>query len=397
MNRRDRAIVAGGAALLALLVAGFGVVTRAPGAVTASGAVTTAPASATYAAVAAAKSVANGADVLQPLSRYALLVDEAADRAWCDLPDDTLERMAEASAKVGSAPSSGPFLGVAPSASARQLAEGTEKLRLDWIGRLRARGDLRSRALADYLEAADDREGVCKHMVHQARGSADGFVHAVAWARCAAKPEGRDLDARQWARVDSGNQQPWFHELQRAEQSRDEQAADEALHQLSLAGRSENYRNEVMRLLRDFVQAPDAGLTQSAEASLIITFWAGWPTPSFKPLTRRCSAPLLDANRTQTCRAIADRLWGQGGDLMQLMIGLALAKRLTYTPEELLARQRELDELIEAAATVSEPEQKSASSMTGHCYAMENLRPWLDAVAEHGEAEALRRKRALKR
>lgn len=396
MNRRDRAIVAGGAALLLVLVAGFGLVTRTPEAAPARPvalptANVLAPASLPFATSAATAAPPHAE---RPLPRYALLVDEAADRAWCELPDDTPGRMAAASAKAASSPASAEALEMPPAPPTQQLIDGIEKLHIDWVERLRGHGDERSLALADYLEAGQDSAEVCRRMVPRARVSTDGFVHALAWTRCAATPAGRELDARQWARVDPGNQQPWLYELQRADQARDTQAMAEALHQLSLARSSVSYGPEVLRQLLGFVRAPDRGLTQTAEYGLAIGIWAAWPNPAYKPLVRSCSPPLLDANRTQTCMAIADRMWMQGGDLVTLAIAQSMARRLPYAAEELQARQRVLDELKAAAASGTD---RGAAPPRESCFVTAAMRPWLDAVAEYGETEALRRKRALKR
>lgn len=419
MNRHHRTIVAGATAALLALSAGFGIATRtsdvqAAGAASASAANASAPqpdgARSNMAAIlasSAASATAGPADAERPAARYALLADEASDRRWCDLPDDTAERIAAASAKAASssasssasAPDSVPApaqarADAAPAPPAQQLNDGAERVRVAWIERLRGRGDERSLSVADYLETDEDRTEVCRRMVQRARVSADGFVHALAWTRCAATPAGRELDARQWARADPGNQQPWLYEMQRADQAKDGQALAEALHQMSLARRLESYNAELLRQLLGFVQAPDRGLTQSAEYSVAVGTWAAWPIPAYKPLVRSCSSPLLDANRTQTCMAITDRMWTQGGELITLAIAQSMAKRLPYASEELQSRQRVLDEL---KATAASDADRGAALPRGNCFVTAEMRPWLEAVAEHGEAEALRRKRALKR
>jgi len=194
------------------------------------------------------------------------------------------------------------------------------------------------RAAARVAEARDT-------LARMAATTSDPRVYALAFNTCGrAQPaEGacQLLNPEQWARLDPGNAAPWLFVLTQAGQRRDAAAQNEALFRLSTSARSDQYFFAVPALVIEHMPTDEAAmpavLTLAANATGIA---AAWSMPGYQTLLEQCKpSTLRDANRRQTCGAVADLLVERSDTLLDLGIGVALGKRLGW-PEDRIDRLR---------------------------------------------------------
>ena len=188
----------------------------------------------------------------------------------------------------------------------------------------------------------------------------DPQVYALAFNLCAGRPnEGtcQLLSAEQWARLDPGNAAPWAFALARAVATRDISAQNEALHRIATSQRSELYYFALPGLVLEHVPSDDASipaaLTLAVEA---IGVEAASVIPGYEAMTRLCKGGALrDANRRETCNAVAELLVARSDTLLQRMMGVSIGAQLGW-PVERIERLRgeytAYSEALDAANTL---------------------------------------------
>jgi hypothetical protein len=174
-------------------------------------------------------------------------------------------------------------------------------------------------------------------LARQALAATDPRVYALAFNTCGGNKRSDGacqlLNAAQWARLDPTNATPWLHVLAAARERNDRAGQDEALHRIATAQRSEV----------GFFAAP--GLIANAapvdDASALLATWtmalesiAMQHRPSYQPLLAACrSDALRDANRRQTCSAIATLLTDNADTLIERGTGATLGQQLGWPAE----------------------------------------------------------------
>ncbi len=166
-------------------------------------------------------------------------------------------------------------------------------------------------------------------LARMAAASTDPKVYALAFNVCGMRAKGACglLNAAQWARLDNGNAQPWMHLLYDAQARKDSAAEQEALHRIATAQRSDvGFFDLAGRIVS---AAPDDDLALAASyqmAGNAIGVSAAWFIP-YQSLTRACRGDALqDANRVQTCAALAETMVEHSDTVMTQLIGLAIGR-----------------------------------------------------------------------
>jgi hypothetical protein len=179
--------------------------------------------------------------------------------------------------------------------------------------------------------------------------TSDPQVYALAMSTCSAaqSTEGacQMLSPEQWARLDPGNATPWLFILQQAGQRRDVATQNDALYRIAMSRRSEQYSCSLPGLVLDHVPADEASmpvaLTLSSEALDVEKAWA---LPGYTALYDVCRpSALRDANRRQTCAAVAELLVDRADTLLERGIGVGLGRRLGWPDERVDRLQGEVD------------------------------------------------------
>jgi hypothetical protein len=174
-------------------------------------------------------------------------------------------------------------------------------------------------------------------LARQALAATDPRVYALAFNACGGNKHADGacqlLNAAQWARLDPTNATPWLHVLAAARERNDRAGQDEALHRIATAQRSEVGFFAVPGLIANAAPAGDAPALL-ASWTMALESVVMQPRPSYQPLLTACrSETLRDANRRQTCSAIATLLTDSADTLIERGIGATLGQQLGWPAE----------------------------------------------------------------
>ena len=140
------------------------------------------------------------------------------------------------------------------------------------------------------------------------------------------------LSVAQWARLDPDNAAPWFDMLAAATAASDPAAQDEALHHIATARRSDQ---RVLAMPAAVLAAAPSDEASTQAAVLLVAeaigFQAAVAVPGYGPVFTLCKGPaLLDANRRQTCSAIAETMVERSDTLLERGIGRKIGREVGW-------------------------------------------------------------------
>lgn len=240
--------------------------------------------------------------------------------------------------------------------------------------------------LGDGADTAQAREALAQRAV----SSTDPRAYALAFNICRSNQRNdgacQMLSASQWARLDPGNAIPWLTLLSEAKNRKDRAAEDEALHRIATAQRSELGFFAVPGLVVNAASADDASVLAAwAMATEMFGYESAWSLPSYQHVAVACKGTeLRDANRRQTCAAIADVLTERSDTFIDRTIGAAIGKQLGWPAERNDQIRGELNAYTESLSPPSAGRQSLA------CADMRRDLEGLRRNAALGETGALR-------
>ena len=211
--------------------------------------------------------------------------------------------------------------------------------RLRVVAKLKSDNSDLAQAAALMLEmtaAGADIAQVRDALARRVASSTDPRAYALAYNTCGSgdRSEGACslLSAAQWARLDPGNASPWLATLGEARARKDRVLEDEAMHRIATSQRSDLGFFVLPGLILDAAPAEDAFLVAAfmmgAEA---IGRGAAHTLPGYQLMLTACrGTALLDANRQQTCLAIAEVLSERSDTYIERSIGAAMGKQLGW-------------------------------------------------------------------
>lgn len=241
--------------------------------------------------------------------------------------------------------------------------------------------EARRQYAARFAEARDT-------LVQMATTTRDPQAYALAFNVCEATPNEvscQRLSAEQWARLDPGNAAPWLFVLARATQRRDVAAQGEALHRIATSARSDPYLFAMTGQVLAHTPRDEASVSATAtlaiEASgveLAASF------PGYQSVVQLCkAAPLRDANRRQTCDAVAELFVARSAHLLERVVGVRLGSQLGW-PDDRVDRLR--GEFAAYGTFVA----GDWSAMNNTCAGTRRVLELFERNARLGEAGALR-------
>ncbi|MEO8835220.1 MAG: hypothetical protein ABI364_00610 [Caldimonas sp.] len=189
-------------------------------------------------------------------------------------------------------------------------------------------------------EPRDDGHALLERLAERAAESTDPQLYGYALRSCGhARSEPGTcalLSAAQWTRLDPGNAEPWLQILGTAMATGDAAGRDEALHRIATADRDATYGFVMARVIAE--HAPPGDKAQTAAwvlAGEALGVEAAW-TVQYQGVSSACSGTALDdANRRQTCAAIAELLVARSDDILARAIGTGLGVRLGWSPDRI--------------------------------------------------------------
>lgn len=356
----------------------------------------------------AARAPSPGASVATP----ALPADERTELArrmkadWCGFGAAERNRQTEAVFASTKARDGGSGMAVIEelrgTAGGQVMEEALAEVRGRWRQALMQRGDERSLAVADYLEAGASGDGAAAasaRLQARARTSTDPMVMALALQRPCAVGACVNVEASQWSRLEPANLQAWLALAGAPASAAVEQAnASYALDRIAQEARySRAYSREVHALLTSLPQTHAPGLQNDAEIELGSHVVFGWPLPRMRSLLAVCRASPAGAGMVQRSETVA-RLLVQQQELLYRTFGLAFARaviaaRPAQRPQwEAQAREYEAVQAwrdLQAERAASEPAPATAAPTTPCAWQPEMRRLYEDYMTR-GEWERLR-------
>ena len=173
-----------------------------------------------------------------------------------------------------------------------------------------------------------------------AMSTSDPKVYALALALCAGKTGTVAgacgmLSAAQWSRLDPGNAAPWHPLLAAAKVRGDTAAQNEALFRIANAPRNDVNMFSAAGAVLDAALDDDASVLAAwGLVTDAVSVGAVFAIPAYQELTAMCKGDALrDANRLQTCAAVAETLAERSDTMIGRNIGVAIGKQVGWPVE----------------------------------------------------------------
>ena len=239
--------------------------------------------------------------------------------------------------------------------------------------------------------SAGDRE--TDALARLAAASRDPFVRAIGLEACASSRRGSGgtavaacamLNESQWAALEPGNAIAWLRAATAASAAGDAQGVDAALLRASRAAGARLYGDAVYGLVADAVPA-DAGEAERTAAHRVgLQAVERWTLPAYLTATRWCTRDAVrDTARREACGDLATALAERGATLMDIGMGIAIARRIDPTPTRADAWEMRRDALLAALPGPADPADLTS------CAAVAASRSLWTRAARKGEVGAL--------
>lgn len=198
----------------------------------------------------------------------------------------------------------------------------------------------------------------------------------------------RMLSADQWARLEPANAMAWLQVAADAKLRRDEAAVAEAMHRVSLAGKSDARQGALVSTVLAKLP-PEADLLARVSLALDLAKLDARAELPLVAASQYCGVnETRDANRQQVCAAVANVLTKRGGTLAEAALGASIGDRVGWSSERVAAAAEEHDAIAQLAA----------AGLTGEAWSCNGMALALSRIhesARQGELATLRT--ALKR
>lgn len=268
--------------------------------------------------------------------------------------------------------------------------EAIEQARERWVKALLQRGDLRSRAAAEFIRAAGPEGDPARARLHAlARTTSDPMVTALALQRPCAAGSCHNIEASQWSRLEPANLQAWLTLMRDpAGKSQASYVLDRILQEVRF---SRSYEREFQALLLSLPQTAAPGLQNEAEIQLITGMVSAWILAPVKPILDICRGDAASGSR---CEAVARLLWQQD-EYFNRAIALAIVRMQVAarpaTRGQWEAQAREFEAVGEwSQAALGRSVGRLTADTTSRCGWQSEMRKTWQEAAGRGEWQGLR-------
>lgn len=231
-----------------------------------------------------------------------------------------------------------------------------------------------------------------------ARETTSAQVYGWAWSACNmalykgwGPPGCVGLSPQRWAQLAPESAWPWLAQATQARQAGDVAGEVSAMHR---AGGAANWRSDSGSLLRLLLAAQPQGLQGlprlHSELQALMTDITTVAINVPMGLGSFCGRA-MDANRQQTCAAMADRLLSQADNLLHLGLGIAVAERSGLPAARTAALRQERDLLMKQTPSL---DAVQATNAVTACAGMAQMRQYIARQATLGELGVLRERLA---
>ena len=212
-----------------------------------------------------------------------------------------------------------------------------------------------------------------------------------AWAMRACQNDRLDgmcqlLKAEQWARLEPGNAMAWLQVGVDAQMRLDAAAVAEAMYRVSHASRVDTHWGALTGLVMSRLPSDTSVLAKGVLAEELLGIEAAVASPHLIASQFCSEADLRDANRRQTCSAVAEVFQTRGTSLTDVGLSATLGERVGWPAERVNAVRDERDAVLQVynqrAADVRE---------RWSCAALDQTARRLVEVSQQGEIATMRR------
>lgn len=354
------------------------------------------------------------ADLVQALSRPATLVECAKPMAAVvttffrtgelDDTDSALQgfrlRQALLQRLLNSADPQARVAGLALSASnyASQLTEpGVCKAGEGTVHCVPATGEkaLAWQAAVEQAKAAAGEQAQALALL--ARDGQDASVYRMALRACKSPPEAAvgacaALSTWRWAELDPDNMAPWLELAVEARQGGDVSGLEYALNRAAAARRVSTIDGSIVQKVAAEMP-PESNAFEQFSTILGAHLLAGdGRTDGVMFLGAMCAANDLDVNRRQLCSRLAMQLLQNGETMMDLNIGVVIAKKLKLPDEQWARAKAEYEFLRQPPPPASARDSTLADMVQKVCNTLPKETLDLVKVSMLGERAAMRAK-----
>jgi hypothetical protein len=191
--------------------------------------------------------------------------------------------------------------------------------------------------------------------------SADPAVYAAAMAACARKAGAAPaacgaLNANRWSSLEPTNAAPWLRLAQEASAAGDGAALAADVYQASIARRIDWHDADLALAAFQAIPSDATPLARTLDAHDIARASDGWAWPAYGGLVDFC-AQGADANRDQTCEAVASMLLRPEARAAESRLGARLGHTLGWPASRLEALRLRRDALAQAQESAPWDEQ----------------------------------------
>ncbi len=188
-----------------------------------------------------------------------------------------------------------------------------------------------------------------------------------------------------WVGREADNTTPWLMLSALERETGNRQAADEALYRASIASRLADGAPALWGLMASPAFAPDGGAAAADLQQRWAAIMAALSYSSLGNVASLCSeSAVKDGNLHQRCDAIAQRMVGQGGQMIHRVEGLAIAHRLGWPEERLSTLRAQVHQLLKADSA-----ELQAQAAAGPCRSLQAQRTRALQTASQGEVARL--------
>jgi hypothetical protein len=298
---------------------------------------------------------------------------------------------------------------------------GIGRVKVDETGQLKdmapvqqAAQGLRDRLLAQLLGSGDEQQRAAGLLLQSIFSAASGDAapppthllardtlasmalstrspQVYAWAMRACQNDRLDgmcqlLKAEQWARLEPGNAIAWLQVGVDAQMRLDAAALAEAMYRVSHASRADTHWGALTGLVMSRVPSDTSVLAKGVLAEELMAIEAAVATPHLIASQFCSEADLRDANRRQTCSAVAEVFQTRGTSLTDVGLSATLGERVGWPAERVDAVRDERDAVLQVynqrAANVRE---------RWSCASLDQTARRLVEVSQQGEIAVMRR------
>jgi hypothetical protein len=212
-----------------------------------------------------------------------------------------------------------------------------------------------------------------------------------AWAMRACQNERGEgmcqlLRAEQWARLEPGNAIAWLQVAVDAQGRNDAAALAEAMYRVGHASLVDSHWGGLTSTLWAKLPSDTSVLAKGALAEELIGIETGVAAPHLIASQYCAEAEVHDANRRQTCSAMAEVFQTKGTSLTDLGLSATLGERVGWPAERVNAVRDERDAVLQVYT-----QRAAAVRERWTCAALDQTARRLLDVSQQGEAAVMRR------